>query len=76
MSRVTFLVALKVLLVPTMAQVAPLCGDGFGLTNLFLHQWVEKHRDAVGCAHRHCPSAEEHSTGILLELGKGTVACG
>lgn len=75
MSRVTFLVALKVLPVPTMAQMAPLCGDGFGLTSLFLHQWVEKHRDAVGCW---CPQALPICRGgqhrILMVLETGTVA--
>lgn len=58
MSRVTCLVALKVLPVPTMARVAPLCGDGFGLTSHFLEQWVEKHRGAwqrvvAGAGDRH-----------------------
>lgn len=54
MSRVTCLVVLKVLPVPAMAQVAPLCGDGFGLTSHFLDQWMEKQGDAVGCW---CPQA-------------------
>lgn len=50
MSRVTCLVALKVLPVPTM----DLYGDGFGLTSHFLDQWMEKQRDAVGYW---CPQA-------------------